>query len=241
MVPLTAEPDARAFLARLTAEADERQRVAYQRYFPGDDSFIGVPMRTVFAIAKGSLTMPLPEIEALLESPIHEARAGACSVMGKAVAHKRVTPERHQGLYELYLRRHDRIDDWDLVDLAAHQVVGTWLLDRPRDPLYALARSAFWPERRSAIVATAAFLKRGQLEDTLAISRLLLGDPHPLVHKGAGWMLRYAGEVDRSCLRSFLDDVAATMPRAMLRAAIEKLDADERKGSWRPTGRAGRR
>jgi 3-methyladenine DNA glycosylase AlkD len=226
---MTVELDAGAFIARLDAAASEQQRVAYRRYFPGDDSFIGVPMRTVFATAKSFLVMPLREIERLLESPVHEARAGACSLMGKAATHPRVTQERHQGLYDLYLRRHDRIDDWDLVDLAAHQVLGTWLLDRPRDPLYRLARSAFWPERRSAIVATAAFLKRGQVEDTLAISRLLLDDAHPLVQKGAGWMLRYAGEVDRPVLRSFLDELAGTMPRAMLRAAIEKLDADERR------------
>jgi 3-methyladenine DNA glycosylase AlkD len=220
---------ARAFMARLEEVADERQRVAYRRYFPDDESFIGVPMGTVFAIAKSFLTMPLIEIERLLESPVHEARAGACSVMGKAATHARVTSERHHDLYGLYLRRHDRIDGWDLVDLAAHQVVGTWLLDRPRDPLYQLARSHFWPERRSAIVATAAFLRRGEVDDTLAVSRLLVDDSHDLVHKGAGWMLRYAGEVDRPALRAFLDELAPTMPRVMLRAAVEKLDTEERR------------
>ena len=220
---------ASAFLARLHAEATDAQRGAYRRYFPGDDSFIGVKMGTVFALAKTFVAMPLPEIEALLDSPVHEARAGACSVMGKAASHRSVTPERHGGLYELYLRRHDRVDDWDLVDLAAHQVVGTWLLERPRDPLYTLACSAAWPERRSAIVATAAFIKRGQVGDTLAIARLLLADEHPLVHKGAGWMLRYAGTVDVGALRAFLGEHAERMPAAMLRAAAEKLDRDERR------------
>ena len=225
---MSAALSAGAFLARLEAEASEAQRVAYRRFFPGDESFIGVRMGTVFGIATEHLAMPLPEIEALLESRVHEARAGACSVMGKAATHKRVTPWRHEGLYALYLRRHDRIDDWDLVDLAAHQVLGSWLLDRPRDRLYDLAVSRFWPERRSAVVATAAFLKRGQVEDTFAISRLLINDDHPLVHKGAGWMLRYASDIDRVALRSFLDELAPVMPRAMLRAAIEKLDPDER-------------
>ena len=226
---MTAEPTAEALIADLRAAATEEQRVAYRRYFPGDESFIGVPMRTVFALAKANISMPIAEIERLLESQIHEARAAACSVMGKAATDRKVAPERHRDLYDLYLRRHDRIDDWDLVDLAAHQVVGTWLLDRPRDPLYDLARSGFWPERRTAIVATAALLKRGQVEDTFAIARLLLEDPHDLVHKGAGWMLRYAGEVDQTALRSFLDETASVMPRAMLRAAIEKLDAGTRK------------
>jgi 3-methyladenine DNA glycosylase AlkD len=226
--PGTAGLTASAFLDRLGAAATEEQRVAYRRYFPGDESFIGVRMGTVFALAKEFLSMPLPEIEALLESPVHEARAGACSVMGKAATAKKVTAERHEGLVELYLRRHDRIDDWDLVDLVAYQVLGTWLLDLPRDVLYELAGSESWPERRSAIVATAALIGRGQVQDTLAISRLLVGDEHPLVQKGAGWMLRYAGEVDRAALLAFLDEFAAIMPRAMLRAAMEKLDPDRR-------------
>lgn len=238
---MTTKLTASVFSARLEAEANEEQRVAYRRYFPGDESFIGVRMGTVFAIAKEFLAMPLSEVETLLESPVHEARAGACSVMGKAATHKKVTPERHAGLYELYLRRHDRINDWDLVDLAAYQVLGTWLLDRPRDPLYDLARSGFWYKRRSAIVATAAFLKRGQVDDTLTISRLLMDDDHPLIHKGAGWMLRYACDVNRPAFRAFLDELAPTMPRAMLRAAIEKLDAAERKhylAANRPRGAA---
>ena len=226
---MAAELTASAFLARLEAEASEEQRVAYRRYFPGDESFIGVKMGTVFALAKEHLAMPVAELETLLESPVHEARAGACSVMGKAATHRKVTAERHEELHDLYLRRHDRIDAWDLVDLAAHQVVGRWLLTRPRDVLYDLARSGFWPERRTAIVATAAFLKQGQVDDTLAISRLLVDDPHDLVHKGAGWMLRYAGDVDRAALRAFLDDLAPRMPRAMLRAAVEKLEPAERK------------
>jgi 3-methyladenine DNA glycosylase AlkD len=229
MQGMTADVTADAFLAGLHAVATDEQRLAYRRYFPGDNSFIGVPMRDVFALAKDAIAMPADEIERLLDSPIHEARAGACSLMGKAATHRGVTPERHRELYDLYLRRHDRIDAWDLVDLAAHQVLGTWLLDRPREPLYRLAKSDFWPERRSAIVATAAFIKRGEVEETFAITRLLLDEPHELVHKGAGWMLRYAGEADRPALQSFLDDVASRMPRTILRAAVEKLDADERK------------
>ena len=229
MSPTTAELTASAFLARLEAAATEEQRVAYRRYFPGDESFLGVRMGTVFAVAKEFLAMPLAVIEALLENPVHEARAGACSVMGKAATHKNVTPERHEALVGLYLRRHDCIDDWDLVDLAAHQVLGTWLVDRPRDVLYALARSTSWPERRSAVVATAALIGRGQVHDTLAISRLLVEDEHPLVQKGAGWMLRYAGDVDRAALLAFLDELAPAMQRAMLRGAVEKLDPDQRR------------
>jgi 3-methyladenine DNA glycosylase AlkD len=224
-----AAPTASEVEARLRAAATEDQRIAYRRYFPGDDSFIGVRMGTVFAIAKGCMALPPTEIEVLLESGVHEVRAAACSIMGKSASHRSVTVERREALYELYLRRHDRIDDWDLVDLAAHQVVGGWLLDRPRDPLYRLARSEFWPERRTSVVATAAFLRRGETTDTLAIARLLASDGHDLVGKGAGWMLRWVGDIDRPALTAFLDELASTLPRPMLRAAIEKLPPMDRR------------
>ena len=216
----------RILLERATPE----QRQKYTRYFPGDDSFAGVRMGDVFALAGGARAMPVGEIEVLLESPVHEVRVGACSIMGKAATHRTVSVERHRDLYELYLRRHDRIDTWDLVDLGAHQVVGSWLVDKPRDPLYALAQSSFWPERRTAIVATAAFLRRQQITDTLRLARMLAADENDLVQKATGWMLRYAGDVDRAALLAFLDEEAATLPRLTLRAAIEKLDKPTRAG-----------
>ena len=216
------------FTRELMARATEEQRVAYRRYFPADDSFAGVRMGEVFELAKRALALPVADVEALLESPVHEIRAGACSVMGKAATHRRTTIERRHELYDLYLRRHDRIDDWDLVDLAAAQVLGTWLLDKPRTPLHELALSPRWPERRSAIVATAAFIRGGETAETFAIAALLLDDAHDLVQKGAGWMLRYAGDVDRPGLVAFLDTHAPAMPRPMLRAASEKFDRGAR-------------
>lgn len=217
-------PSAAGFRSALEGQATAEQRAKYTRYFPGDDSFVGVRMGDVFALAGRSLGMPVGEIETLLDSPVHEVRAGACSIMGKAATHRTATMARQRELYELYLRRHDRIDSWDLVDLAAHQVLGTWLLDKPRDPLDTLAASAFWPERRSAIVATAAFLKRRQTADTLRLATTLVADENDFVQKGTGWMLRYLGEIDRPALLGFLDQHAAVMPRTMLRAASEKLD-----------------
>lgn len=217
-----------AFVGALLPLADEEQRAKYQRFFPGDDSFVGVRMAAVFGLAKEFLAMPVDQLEVLLDHDVHEVRVGACSIMGKAATHKRVTEQRHEELYDLYVRRHDRIDTWDLVDLVAYQVAGSWLLDRRRDPLYALAGSDFWPERRTAVVATAAFLRRGEVADTFAISGLLFEDREPLVLKGAGWMLRFAGDVDPRALRVFLRRHAPAMPRAMLRAAIEKLPRGER-------------
>lgn len=221
---------AAAFQEELAGLASPEQRQKYTRYFPGDDSFLGVRMGDVFALAGRSLAMPVDQIERLLESPTHEVRAGACSIMGKAAQHRKVTADRHRELYDLYLRRHDRIDSWDLVDLGAHQVVGSWLVDKPRDPLDRLAASSFWPERRSAIVATAAFIKRRDIVDTLRIARTLVHDDNDFVQKGTGWMLRYAGDVDRDALLGFLDENAAVMPRVMLRYAIEKLDQPARTG-----------
>lgn len=224
---LTAE----RFNQRLEALASQAERDKYKRYFKfGDDEvFIGVRMGQVFDLAKEFIDLPTAELEKLLQSTVHESRAGACSVMGKSAAHKRSTDNRRAELYDLYLRRHDRVNNWDLVDLAARDVVGGYLRDRPRDILYQLARSPFWPERRTAIVACSYFIRAGDLADTFAIAERLLADEHDLVHKATGWMLRYAGSKDRRLLRDFLDTHSAAMPRTMLRAAIEHLDPEQRR------------
>ena len=225
---MTDDTAAADFEKRLVALATAEQRQKYTRYFPGDDSFIGVRMGDVFALAGRAIAMPVPGIETLLGSPIHEVRAGACSIMGKAATHRKADLGRREELYELYLRRHDRIDTWDLVDLGAHQVVGGWLVDKPRDPLYALAASSFWPERRTAVVATAAFLRRGEITDTLQLARILGDDENEFVQKATGWMLRYLGDIDRDALLGFLDETAAGLPRQTVRAATEKLDKPSR-------------
>lgn len=226
---------AEQFTERLKALQSREEMIKHTRFFkfdpdnqPTDNYFIGVRMGDIFQTSKEFLDMPVDEIERLIDSPIYEARTGALSVMGKAAGEKKVSQERLKELYDLYLRRHDRIDDWGLVDLGAYQVVGRYLEDKPRDILYELARSDDWPQRRTAIVATAAFIKKGEVEDTFKISEMLLDDKEDLVHKGAGWMLRYAGDKDREGLLSFLDKHAATMPRVMLRYAIEKLDKGQR-------------
>ena len=111
---------------------------------------------------------------------------------------------------------------------ACQQVIGGYLLDRDRAPLARLAASGFWPERRTALVATFAFLKRGELDDAYALCETLVDDPEPLVQKALGWVLRAAGDVDRDRLTAFVERHAATMPRAALRAAIEHSEQDER-------------
>jgi 3-methyladenine DNA glycosylase AlkD len=139
------------------------------------------------------------------------------------------TPKSHrEELYDLYIRRHDRINNWDLVDRSAPYVVGGYLFDKPRDSLYSLARSKNTWERRSAIVSSGYFLRQGEVADTFKIAEMLLDDEHDLIHKATGWMLREAGKVDRPQLLRFLDTHAASMPRVTLRYAIEHLDQEQR-------------
>lgn len=229
------KPTAKAFEARLLALQSDNELRKIQRYFKsgeGDygegDHFIGVKMGSIFKLAEDFIEMPLRDLETLLESDIHEMRAGACSIMGKAASRKGATDERRQALFDLYLRRHDRINNWDLVDLAAWHVIGPWLADKPRDILYRLAKSKSIWERRTAIYATYSFIRRGQVEDTLKIAELLLKDPEDLIHKATGGMLRAVGDEHPGEHRAFLDRHAATMPRVMLRYAIEKLPAKDR-------------
>jgi 3-methyladenine DNA glycosylase AlkD len=183
-----------------------------------------VGMGHVFALAKAHGDMPLREIETLLEQDNHLAKVGAVSVMDFQARNRKTSPERRQALFELYLRRHDRIDTWDLVDRSAIWVVGEFLRDQPRDILYELARSERPMERRTAMLSTFAFIRYGQLDDSYRIAEMLIADDEDLVHKAVGWMLREMGKRDEARLLVFLERHAATMPRVMLRYAIEKLD-----------------
>ncbi|WP_055045450.1 DNA alkylation repair protein [Devosia sp. A16] len=225
------ELTAEAILARLQDMRSDEERQKYHRYFSFEDdaadTFIGVRMGEVFALAKQCLATPPSEIEKLMESGIHEARAAAMSIMAKQYQARHTTLERKQELFELYLRRHDRINDWDLVDLAAYHVVGPHLVDRRRDVLYRLAKSTNPWERRTAILATFSFIRRGQLDDAFAIAELLLDDPQELVQKAVGWMLRTT-DGNRPALDAFLDQHAANMPRIMLRNALEHYAPDDR-------------
>jgi 3-methyladenine DNA glycosylase AlkD len=144
-------------------------------------------------------------------------------------ARRKDTPKsRRHELYELYLRRHDRIDTWDLVDRAAPHVVGGYLWDKSREPLYRLAVSPDWNERRTSIVSTWFFIRRHDLDDTFRIAETLANDPHELVQMAVGGWIREAGKRDEQRLRSYLDRHAATMPRTALRYAIEQLPSDMR-------------
>jgi 3-methyladenine DNA glycosylase AlkD len=230
-----ADLTARAFTKRLMALQDDEELRKIQRYFKSGegeyghgDTFVGVRMGSIFALAKEFADMPVKEIETLLDNDIHESRVGALSIMAKQYTLKTTTSERRQELYELYMRRHDRINNWDLVDLAAWHVVGPWLVDKPRAVLHKLAKSKNMWERRTAILATFSFIKRGQFDDTIKIAKLLIKDDQDLIHKAAGWALRVLGDKERDVLDAFLDEHAANMPRVMLSNAIEKFSPAEK-------------
>jgi 3-methyladenine DNA glycosylase AlkD len=153
---------------------------------------------------------------------------GAVSIMDAQARAKNTTPSHRQALFDLYLRRHDRINNWDLVDRAAPHVVGRYLQDQPRAVLYTLARSKNPWERRTAIVATWYFIRSGDVDDTFRLAELLIDDAHELVQKATGSWLREAGKRDPKRLIAFLERHAATMPRTTLRYAVEKLNKRRR-------------
>jgi 3-methyladenine DNA glycosylase AlkD len=234
----TVEPasiSAKEFVKKLDVLCSPDELKKIQRYFKSGegqyaegDKFIGVRMGQIFALAKEFMEMPPSEIEKLLESPIHEVRVGAVSIMDWQARDKKTPDERRKELFDLYIKRHDRINNWDLVDRSAPYVVGGYLFDKPRAILYKLARSKNIWERRTAIVSTFYFIRKGEIDDTFKIAELLINDKEDLIHKAVGGWLREAGKKDRQRLLSFLDKYAATMPRTALRYAIERLDKKQR-------------
>ena len=224
------------FVTELTSlsSADEIPRVA--RFFcpdphgcSDDNEILGVSIGKVFPVAKKFDRMPPDEVEKLLENRFYEARMGAVSIMDFQARAKSTTSARREALYHLYLRRHDRINNWDLVDRAAPHVIGQHLADRPRDILYQLAASRNPWERRTAIVSTWYFIKAGDTADTFALAGRLLHDPHDLVQKAVGSWIREAGKKDPATLRALLEKHAVDMPRVTLRLAVEKFDPAEKK------------
>jgi hypothetical protein len=221
--------NAKQFVERLEALRSPEQIGKYQHLKSGEnDKILGVRMGQVFALAKEFIEMPPDEIEKLLESPIHEVRVGAVSIMDWQARRKKTSEARKKELFDLYLRRHDRINNWDLVDRSAPYVIGGYLIDKPREILYKLAQSNNIWERRTAIVSTLYFIGKGDVDDAFKLAEVLLHDKEDLIHKANGWALRFAGDKDRQQLLRFLDKHAATMPRTTLRYALEHFDKEQR-------------
>ena len=222
---MSVKMNADEFLKRLRGLRSSSVATSHDHLASDDDDIIlGVRMGQVFALAKEFIEMPLAEIEKLLENPIHEARVGAVSIMDFQARSKKTTEARRKELFDLYIKRHDWINTWDLVDRSAPYVMGGYLFDKPRKILYKLARSKKMPERRTAIVSTGYFIRQGDVDDTFKIAEMLINDGHDLIHKATGWMLRAAGDVARQRLLTFLDTYAASMSRTTLRYATEHFD-----------------
>lgn len=234
----------------LRAQARPEHVAAALRFFkcgPGEygegDRFLGVTVPAQRRIARRFRDLPPEEADTLLKSPIHEERLTALFVLVDQFT--RTDDDRVRGrIFRLYMKRLRFINNWDLVDSSAPQIVGGWLADKARsstllraapsavegrDPLDRLARSPHLWSRRVAMMATFHFIYRGEHRDAIRIATLLVDDPHDLIHKAVGWMLR---EVDKraspEALTAFLERHATTMPRTMLRYAIERLPLRER-------------
>ena len=191
------------------------------------DKFIGILVPTLRTIARGYEHLKLAEIEKLLASRIHEYRYAGLLIL---VSHYEAANRRvRQEVFDFYIAHTRYINNWDLVDTSAPYIVGEHLLHRSRRVLYRLADSSVLWERRIAMVATSAFILRGDLKDTFNIAKRLLADKHDLIHKATGWMLREAGDHSRPKLTAFLKRNYSQMPRTALRYAIEHLPELQRK------------
>jgi 3-methyladenine DNA glycosylase AlkD len=190
------------------------------------DIFIGINVPTLRSVSREFKTLSLEDIETLLRSPIHEERHLALMILVLQVA--KCDDAHRTAVYDFYLSNTKFINNWDLVDCSAPQIIGGFLLKKPRQPLFDLTKSKLLWERRIAIVSTQHFIRHDDFTDTLTISQTLLNDKEDLIHKASGWMLREVGKKEQELLMEFLDQHASVMPRTMLRYAIEHFPPELR-------------
>lgn len=167
-----------------------------------------------------------PDLQILLNSEFHEERLVALLILVKKYENSEIA---RQLFFDFYLENTKNINNWDLVDLSAPNIVGKFLIDKKRDVLYDLVKSSNLWEKRISIISTFSFIRAKDFKDTLRISEILLKDEHDLIHKAVGWMLREVGKRDVVVLENFLKKHYTKMPRTMLRYAIEKFDEKKRK------------
>jgi 3-methyladenine DNA glycosylase AlkD len=239
-MPSTAQ-DIRRALAKLASPAKAKQLAGFFKTGPGQygegDRFLGVTVPQQRALVKRLPELPLAEAVALLRGGVHEERLTALIFMVQRYQRAR-TPAAQKAVVTAYLANLKWVNNWDLVDLSAHEILGAWLIDKDRAVLHRLAASkALW-QRRVSMVASYHFIHRGESKEALALAEKLLQDREDLMHKAVGWMLREVGKrVSLGDLRGFLKEHAATMPRTALRYAIERLPELERKKWMSARGR----
>lgn len=188
------------------------------------DYIKNIPKREIFSLAKEFQRTPVLEVVKLLKDENYDHRLGAVSILDWKARNKKTSIDEKKDVYRAYIDNHKWIDDWGLVDRAAPYVVGGYLYDKDRNPLYDLAKSNNPMERRTSIVSTYFFIRKNEIEDTFNISKILINDSDEYVQKAVGSWIREAGKRDENRLKAFLDKYADSMPRITLRYAIEKLD-----------------
>lgn len=221
------------FVTELNKYADDQRAVHSSRFFKtgvgeyGEgDIFIGATVPDTRKVCKMFKNLPLPEVQKLLDSPIHEHRLAAVIILSGQFKNNQ------KEIYEFYLNNvyEGRINNWDIVDSSAHKIIGPYLYNRPRDLLLDLAVSEDLWQRRVAIISTFYFISKGDGSTSIELSGILLNDKHDLIHKAVGWMLREVGKrIDDEILLNFLNKNAVQMPRTMLRYSIERLPESKRK------------
>jgi len=214
--------------------ANTEKAKVLKRFFktgPGEyaegDIFLGIKVPVLRDLAKQYKDLKLTGTLTLLKSPIHEERLLALLILIHKYRAAEVSGKER--IYKAYLRYRRFINNWDLVDVSAKHIVGDYLYNRNKKPLYRLARSRSLWERRIAIISTFNFIEKRQFDDTLKIAEMLLLDDHDLIHKAVGWMLREVGKRDRAAEERFLEENYTIMPRTMLRYAIEKFQTVKRR------------
>ena len=224
-------------LPSMLSHADPSQVAGLSRFFktgPGQygegDKFLGIKVPVTREVVKECWKeVSFEELETCVSSEYHEVRLAALLTLVEIFKHAKKKPALRQQCVDFYLSQTAFINNWDLVDLSCYPLLGEWLLDKDRTLLYDLARSGktLW-EQRIGIVSTMTFLRHGQLDDTFAIADILLNHPHDLIHKAVGWLLREAGKRSKPALEAYLQTRYQSMPRTMLRYAIEKFPESER-------------
>lgn len=222
-------------LAAVASEDKALNNAWFFKTAPGEygegDRFIGVTVPQQRRIAKRFKALPLTEIIKLAKSPFHEHRLTAVMIMVYQFENSASQPGDRQAIYEAYMNLlyEGRINNWDIVDSSAHQIIGGWLEDKNRRLLLELAESGDLWQQRAAIISTFHFIRQNDFIDALLVSELMLDHPHDLIHKATGWMLREIGNRDRAVAEEFLNKHYKYMPRTMLRYAIEKFPEPRRR------------
>ncbi|MBR0539735.1 MAG: DNA alkylation repair protein [Bacteroidales bacterium] len=198
------------------------------------DKFLGIKVPVTRQVVKQCWKeTSFDDLETCIRSEYHEMRLAALLALVEIYKHAKKVIAVQQECIDFYLAHTQHINNWDLVDLSCYELLGNWLLDKDRTLLYDLARDGktIW-EQRIGMVSTMQFLRHGQLDDTYAIAEVFLEKPkplHDLLQKAVGWLLREAGKRDEQRLKDWLSKRHPTMPRTMLRYAIEKFTDEERK------------